>query len=156
SGLDPLQIRETLAVIKELGGKHTVLLSTHILSEVETICERVIIINAGRVNYRESLDTIAGQAIILVDVRGPAEQVTGAVEAVNGVSEVTLASRTDGVVSLEVRAQDNADPREAINQALSSRGWPVRRLERRRRKLEDAYFDVLRAQDPLKETGIQP
>src|SRR5947209_7041060 len=48
-GLDPVQIRETLALIKELGRKHTILLSTHILSEVEAVCERVIIINAGRV-----------------------------------------------------------------------------------------------------------
>ncbi|MFO0967256.1 MAG: ATP-binding cassette domain-containing protein [Gemmataceae bacterium] len=155
SGLDPYQIRETLALIKELGGKHTILLSTHILTEVETVCERAIIINAGRVNYSESLDTLEGQAVILLDARGPVEALTQTVEGVSGVSQVKVLSKQDGLVSLEVRTQDNADQREAVGQAVTARGWPVRRLERKRRKLEDAYFDVLRAQDPLKETGIQ-
>src|SRR5438093_128146 len=76
SGLDPLQIRETLALIKELGEKHTVLLSTHILSEVEAICERVIIINAGRVGLSQTLDEIESQAVIMVEARGPADQIT--------------------------------------------------------------------------------
>src|SRR5712692_8551546 len=57
-GLDPLQIRETLALIKELGEKHTILLSTHILSEVETICQRVIIINAGRIGLAAKMSEL--------------------------------------------------------------------------------------------------
>ena len=71
SGLDPLQIRETLSTIKELSGSHTVLLSTHILSEVEAICDRVIIINRGTLRWDGKLSALAGQAPVLVlEVRG--------------------------------------------------------------------------------------
>src|SRR5262245_63168831 len=63
AGLDPLQIRETLALIKELGQDHTILLSTHILSEVEAICERVIIINGGRIGLSQHLEELESQAV---------------------------------------------------------------------------------------------
>jgi len=75
AGLDPIQIRETLALIQELGENHTILLSTHILSEVEAVCERVIIINSGRIGASKSLDDLEAQSVILLEVRGPAEQV---------------------------------------------------------------------------------
>src|SRR5262245_459572 len=58
SGLDPVQINETLATIRELGGRHTVLLSTHILTEVEKVCERVIIIDKGRIKLDETMQSI--------------------------------------------------------------------------------------------------
>src|SRR5438876_5381713 len=71
AGLDPLQIRETLSLIKELGDQHTILLSTHILSEVEAVCERVIIINAGRIGFSQQMAEIESHAIIQLEVRGP-------------------------------------------------------------------------------------
>src|SRR5258708_6233879 len=71
SGLDPIQIRETLNLIRELGQKHTILLSTHILSEVEAVCERVIIISAGRIGYRRRLAGLESQTVTLLGVRGP-------------------------------------------------------------------------------------
>ena len=83
AGLDPIQIRETLALIKELGETHTILLSTHILSEVEAVCERVIIINAGRIGFSRTLADLESAALILLEVRGPADQVTGALAAGN-------------------------------------------------------------------------
>src|SRR3954470_622902 len=70
AGLDPLQIRETLATIRELAGNHTVLLSTHILSEVEEVCKRVIIISHGRIGLDEHLDRLGGDtAIITLEAR---------------------------------------------------------------------------------------
>src|SRR5207302_1873433 len=83
-GLDPLQIRETLALIKELGEHHTILLSTHILSEVETICERVIIINAGRVGLASSMSDLESGAVIVLEVRGPAGEVAAALKETDG------------------------------------------------------------------------
>jgi ABC-2 type transport system ATP-binding protein len=151
-GLDPVQIRETLALIKELGEKHTILLSTHILSEVEAVCNRVIIINMGRIGLSKGLADLENQAVILLEVRGPADQVTAAVRAVEGVSQVVpQKAPTDGVCGLEVRTRDNRDLREALSQQLASKGWPLRRLERRRRRLEDAFFEVLREHDPLRD-----
>src|SRR5205809_1361575 len=71
AGLDPLQIRETLSLIKELGEQRTVLLSTHILSEVEAVCERVIIIAAGKVGLSKTLAELEAESSTLLEVRGP-------------------------------------------------------------------------------------
>ncbi len=155
TGLDPMQIRETLALIKELGDKHTVLLSTHILPEVEAVCERVIIINAGRVNFSRSLSDIESQAVILVEARGPGDLVAEVLKGIQGVTGVASQGGEDGLASYSVHTSDNSDLRENIGKALTNRGWAIRRLDRKRGKLEDAFFDVLRAQDPLKEERIQ-
>jgi ABC-2 type transport system ATP-binding protein len=152
TGLDPLQIRETLALIKELGQTHTVLLSTHILSEVEAVCERVIIIANGRLGLSQRLDEIEAEKVVLVEVRGPTDDIRRAIQHVGGVADVHSKSSEDGLTSFEVRAaNEDADIREDVSKALSSKGWPIRRLERKTRRLEDAFFDVLRAQDPLKQ-----
>ena len=152
TGLDPLQIRETLALIKELGQTHTVLLSTHILSEVETICERVIIIANGRIGLSQRLDEIEAEKVVLVEARGPADQITKAIQHVGGVANVQSKAMDDGLSSFEIRTTiDDADVREDVSKAISSKGWAIRRLERKARRLEDAFFDVLRAQDPLKQ-----
>jgi ABC-2 type transport system ATP-binding protein len=150
AGLDPFQIRETLALIKQLGERRTVLLSTHILSEVETICERVILIDRGRVQLSAMLDELEAEAVILLEARAPSNEVTQTLRGLEGISEVAPEGQDDGWVSLEVQTRDNIDLREAVGSAVTGRGWPIRRLERKRRRLEDAYFDVLRAQDPLK------
>src|SRR5262249_59902423 len=84
AGLDPVQIRETLALIRQLGADHTVLLSTHILAEVEAICERVIIINAGRIGFSRTLADLEAQHVTVLEVRGPAEQVAGALRGTAG------------------------------------------------------------------------
>jgi ABC-2 type transport system ATP-binding protein len=151
SGLDPQQIRETLALIKELGGRHTVLLSTHILAEVEAICERVIIIDKGRIGLMQRLDEIEAHSAILMEVRGPAEQVTNTLRHVKGVASVQGRQLEEGLSTYEIRTSDDEDVREPLAQAIQQKGWPVRRLERKRRRVEDAFFDVLRAQDPLKQ-----
>jgi ABC-2 type transport system ATP-binding protein len=149
TGLDPLQIRETLALIKELGEQRTVLLSTHILSEVEAVCERVIIITAGRVGLSQMLDELESAALILLETRAPTDEVIRALEEVDGITSVASKGQDDGWASVEVHTRDNADLREAVGSAVSGRGWAIRRLERKRRRLEDAFFDVLRAEDPL-------
>ncbi len=153
SGLDPQQIRETLALIKELAGQHTVLLSTHILSEVEAICERVIIIDKGRIGLSQRLDEIEAVSAIVLEARGPADQVASTLRQVKGVVSVQGRPVEDGVASFEIRTTDDADLREALSQAVLQKGWPVRRLDRKRRRVEDAFFDVLRATDPLKQVA---
>jgi ABC-2 type transport system ATP-binding protein len=153
AGLDPIQIRETLALIRELGDNHTILLSTHILSEVEAVCERVIIINAGRIGFSQQLAQIEAHAVILLEVRGPADQVSSTLKGTQGVSQVVSKGAGEGFCGFEINTRDDADLRETIGQTLMQKGWHVRRLERQRRKLEDAFFAVLREEDPLKEHG---
>lgn len=153
AGLDPIQIRQTLALIQELGDSHTILLSTHILSEVEAICERVIIINAGRVSVARSLEELESETRIILEVRGPREQVTHLLRSLPGVLDVVTHELEDSLIRYEVSTETEADPREEMFFALAKKQWPVRRLERKRRRLEDAFFEVIRAEDPLKEAG---
>jgi gliding motility-associated transport system ATP-binding protein len=144
TGLDPLQIRETLNLIRELGEQHTILLSTHILSEVEAVCRRVIIINAGRIGLDKKLSELAtDEAVIVLEVRGPAEQVSNVLRTTDGVSQVALQPIGDGVVGFEIRTHEHRDLRETISQRMSKNGWTIRRLDLRRRTLEDHFVDVV-------------
>jgi ABC-2 type transport system ATP-binding protein len=153
AGLDPVQIRETLALIQELGESHTILLSTHILAEVEAICERVIIINAGRVGISRSLEELEKQALTVLEVRGPAQEVANALRNTDGVVNVTVRALADGLNRFDVRTQDGRDVREALARKVFEKGWALRRLEVQRRTLEEAFFDVLREENPLLGTG---
>jgi ABC-2 type transport system ATP-binding protein len=155
AGLDPLQIRETLALIKELGQEHTILLSTHILSEVEAICERVIIINAGRVGLSQDLDELEAQAVILMEVKGQADTIRNALREVQDVAQVTILGTDDGFGACEIKTRDNKDLREELSKAMNEKDWLVRRLDLRHRRLEDAFFDVLREEDPLKHAAAK-
>src|SRR3954469_11182374 len=93
-GLDPTQIRETRKLVKELGGDHTVMLSTHILPEVETVCDRAIIIAGGKIVAEGSPDELRAsrrmQARVLVECRGPAREVEQALSRVSGVGAVEV------------------------------------------------------------------
>src|ERR1700748_3333765 len=93
-GLDPAQIRESRKLIKQLGGDHTVILSTHILPEVEAVCDRAIIIAGGRIVAQGSPDELRAsrrmQARVLVECKGPAKEVETALSRVSGVSKVEI------------------------------------------------------------------
>lgn len=156
AGLDPLQIRETLALIKELGERRTVMLSTHILSEVEAVCERVIIIAAGKVGLSTTLAEIEEESSTLVEVQAPEAAVIATLRPLEHVKDVTAKPQDEGWVNVRVDTHGEADVRAAVAKALASHNWPLRRLERKRRRLEDAYFDVLRAQDPLQMEPAKP
>lgn len=150
AGLDPLQIRETLATIRELAGDHTVLLSTHILSEVEAVCERVIIISRGRIGLDERLDRLGDDtAVITLEARGPADQIANMLRQVDGVRKVVHQPTGDGLSSFEIRTAENADVRERIYERIAShQGWTIRKLDLRRRKLEDHFVEVVLRQEP--------
>jgi gliding motility-associated transport system ATP-binding protein len=151
SGLDPQQIRETLALLKELGESHTILLSTHILTEVEAICERVIVINSGRIGLDKPLAEIESENVILLEVRGPADQVTHLLQGMAGVTSLVAKTLEDNVSSIEIRASEEKDIREEVSKAIAAKHWVIRRLERKGRRLADAFFEVLRVADPLKQ-----
>jgi ABC-2 type transport system ATP-binding protein len=153
TGLDPLQIRETLHLIKDLGQKHTIILSTHILAEVEAVCRRVIIISAGRIGMDKQMADLANEAsFIVIEARGPAEQIAGVLKTTDGVAHVTSQPMGDGLASFEVRTHQEKDLREALSQRLGKNGWPIRKLDLRRRKLEDHFIEVvMREQSVLAE-----
>jgi ABC-2 type transport system ATP-binding protein len=143
SGLDPVQIAETLNTIKELGGGHTVLLSTHILSEVEKVCERVIIINKGRIKFDDTMRAIEGrEPTLVVEVRGPAAAVEGFLREQPEVAAV--AARPGGeLTTFELKTRDRKDVREELARRLLGKGWGVRRLDLRRESLENLFSAVV-------------
>lgn len=145
SGLDPVQIRETLNTIKSLAGTHTVLLSTHILSEVESICDRILIINKGRLKADVRLSQLAEQApTLIVEVRGPVREVTNFLEKADGVTGLKAKPLSENLTAFELAtAEKHSDMREDIASGLVKNGWSVRRLDLRRRTLEDLFMDVV-------------
>ncbi len=143
AGLDPLQIREVRALIRELGARHTILLSTHIMSEVEAVCSRVIIIARGQIAEDQPLDRLQGGSTIVLEARGPAEAVRSALLDSKGVERVEETGRDDGLVSFEIRAAGGADLREALGRRMTEEGWPLRRLDLRRVTLEDRFIQAV-------------
>jgi ABC-2 type transport system ATP-binding protein len=154
-GLDPLQIRETLSLIRELGEKRTIILSTHILSEIEAICQRVIIINWGRIGSDKRMsDLEKGEAIIL-EVAGPAGPIADVLRSTEGVAEVNQLDSTNGRAGFEIQTHHHRDLREMIAQRMAKNNWTIRHLSLRKRRLEDHFFDVMRQGDPLRRARIE-
>jgi len=148
SGLDPIQIRQTLETIKGLAGTHTILLSTHILSEVEAVCDRVIIISRGTIRWDGRLTRLAEQVPILVmEVRGPTEEIRRVIEQHAGVKKVTDRAMDDGVTLFEIEQERGQDLREPLGRKVFEKGYPIRRLDLRRKNLEALYTDVVLSRD---------
>lgn len=143
AGLDPIQIREVRSLIRELGDRHTILLSTHIMSEVEAICGRVIIIARGTIALDERLDRLQTAPAIILEARGKAEPIREVLRAVPGVERVVLLTSTDECASFEVATKNGIDLRETLGQRLVSNGWPLRHLDLRRDSLEERFVQAV-------------
>jgi ABC-2 type transport system ATP-binding protein len=145
AGLDPNQIIETRRLIKELGGDHTIILSTHILPEVSQTCHRVVIINKGKV---VAVDTPAnltsrlrGSETLYVQVDGNGADVVPVLQAVPGVSRVAPAS-TPGVTAFEVDSATGRDIRRELAATIVTRGWGLLELRPMRMSLEDIFLHL--------------
>ncbi len=148
-GLDPIQIRETLALIRELGEKRTILLSTHILSEIEAVCKRIIIISSGRLTSDRNLKEVEAASTINIEVNGPAPEVSNVLRAIDGVTGVHAERLTAGWISVDVQVRDHQDLREEIAKRISQSNWTIRQLTQRRRRLEEYFLDTVMRRDPL-------
>ncbi|MDB5311085.1 MAG: yxlF 4 [Gemmataceae bacterium] len=158
SGLDPVQIQETLNTIRELAGRHTVLLSTHILPEVEKVCERVIIINKGQIKFDDTLRSIAEREPVLqLEVRGPAEAVAAFLREQPEVANVTPHPLGSDLTAFDIQTKDRKDQREEMARRLGVKGWAIRRLDLKRASLEDVYTSVvLRQPEPAAPAEPEP
>jgi ABC-2 type transport system ATP-binding protein len=155
-GLDPGQKQEALAMLKELGRDHTIMLSSHMLTEVESIAQRIIILRRGRLGLAKKLSELEVDAVVLLEVRGPAEQVAKALRSVAGVASVSVRGADDGVTAYDVRPQGGADPREEIARAVTAQGWTLRRLDLRRRGLQDRWNEINNLDDALLKRSPAP
>jgi ABC-2 type transport system ATP-binding protein len=154
AGLDPLQIREVRDLIRELGERHTILLSTHILSEVEAVCRRVIIIARGRIALDDQLANLQRQSAIVLEARGAADSIRGALQTIPGVERVVVARREGDYGWFEVHTRGAQDLREAISQKLVTNGWPLRQLDLRRSSLEERFTQTV-TRDTLADAQVE-
>jgi ABC-2 type transport system ATP-binding protein len=142
-GLDPSQIREARRLIGELAGDHTVLLSTHILQEVEMICQRVIIVARGKIVAQgtpEELKNRAGSGV-RVEVRGPSDQVQSAINSIAGVERAELL-QGGPVSTFNVRGKTSPELREQIAAVISQRGWSLREMRQEGASLEEFFVRI--------------
>ncbi len=145
-GLDPNQIRSVRELIKNLGRHHTVLISTHILSEVEMTCSRVMILNAGKIVASDAPENLRSRLRAAGDARlearvpdaGDAAAALGTVEGVKAVEVVSEGEWSE----FRMTVADGADPREAVWKLTGDRRWAVRELSRNRATLEDAFAEI--------------
>ena len=143
AGLDPIQIREVRALIRELGDRHTILLSTHIMSEVEAVCGRVIIIARGKIAVDDRLDRLRSESSIILEARGPADAMRRGLEIIPGVEHV-VQSRLEGeYATFEIHTKNGSDLREELAQRVVQNGWPLRQLDIRRTTLEDRFIQAV-------------
>ncbi len=149
TGLDPVQQEETLSAIRGLGGRHTVLFSSHHLPDVEKVCERVIIIDRGRVRYDDTLANIRSAAPTYVfEVRGPEAKAQAVLAGHAGVSDVAVTPGAEADLAVfTVRTDHGHDLREPLARRLVEQGLGVRRVEVKRPNLEDTFMRVVFQRD---------
>lgn len=143
-GLDPIQVRKVRELIQQIGKNRTVILSTHILSEVEMMCDRVIIMHQGKIVAQDTMANLreSAERTFICEVRAAASAVEPVLRGVAGVAEVHV-NEEDGWTRAEVRAQDRtADVRLGISEAVRARGWALRELHAHTRSLEDVFVEV--------------
>jgi ABC-2 type transport system ATP-binding protein len=137
-GLDPIQIREIRKLIKDLGQNHSVILSSHILPEIQAVCSRVMIIARGRVVYNESVEATRGTAVgaITLSLRRPPEA-----SAISGIVGVRRVQSLDAG-RFRVEHDEGADPREALAEAASRGNWGLYELSAQARTLEEIFVEL--------------
>jgi ABC-2 type transport system ATP-binding protein len=146
AGLDPKQIIETRQLIKGLAGRHTVILSTHILPEASKTCQRVVVINAGKIVAVGTPDELTrrlqGFETILLTVEGLAAEVTRKLQRVGGVNQVEARDASDGRVTYEVHAEKGKDVRAELARAVVESGWKLYELKTSGLSLEDIFLKL--------------
>jgi len=146
AGLDPKQIIETRQLIKQLAGDHTIILSTHILPEVSQTCQRVIIINNGRVVAVDTPDNLTarlrGSETMYVQVDASGADAASALTRIAGVTRVAESDRHDGAVGYEVDSEQGRDIRRELARAVVSNGWGLLELRPLRMSLEEVFLSL--------------
>ena len=146
AGLDPKQIIETRQLIKELAGTHTIILSTHILPEVSQTCERVVIINKGKmvaVDTPQNLTAkLRGSETIYLQLDSMGQDAAAALRNVPGVTGVVAADSNDGLSGYEVTAESGRDLRRDLARTVVMQNWGLLELRHARMSLEDIFLSL--------------
>lgn len=148
NGLDPKQIIDIRNLIRELGRERTIILSTHILSEVKAVCDRILIINEGKIVADEKTENIEGalrgNRRIVIRIDGPAASVLSAIKKINGVVYAEISQKfEDGSAVFIVESKNTIDVRKPIFYMLAQNSWPILSLEFAGANLEDIFISVV-------------
>ena len=146
-GLDPKQIIEIRTLIKHLSKKHTVILSSHILPEVQSVCERIVIINKGIIVADDTAanlsNQLSGEHRLIARIAGPEETVFRAISGISGVKLVTsLGIRESGSVDFQIETEQGRDVRKPLFTLLADRRWPLMALDSGEMTLEDIFLKL--------------
>ena len=151
NGLDPSQIRSFRELIKELAENHTILISTHILSEVELTCDRVLIINKGQMignnTPLELSEKIKSSTTISLELKSQDHDIRDIISNISGIRKVTLEKEEDDWKFFRIRVDYGNDLREEIMNSGNKRNWLIREIHYQRSNLEDAYIEMIQNKD---------
>jgi len=144
-GLDPRQIIEIRNLIRDLGQDRTLILSSHILQEVSHVCERVVIIDGGRIVAADTLEKLLGGAgerrVLTARAAGPEKGVLQVVKGITGVRDATVLNPVEAeCAEIEITLAPGADPRKNISTALHRAGYPIVMLKPQETTLEDIFL----------------
>ncbi|HEY9059138.1 MAG TPA: ATP-binding cassette domain-containing protein [Pseudobacteroides sp.] len=148
-GLDPKQIIEIRNLIKALGREHSIILSSHILPEVSAVCERVVIINKGRISAVDTPENLSkamdADARYTVAVAGPEESVKDIIKGLHGVNKVeTTSTKNSDISSFVIESIREADIRKPMFFELAKAGYPIMELKAMDMSLEDVFLQITR------------
>jgi ABC-2 type transport system ATP-binding protein len=162
SGLDPKQIIEIRELLKNLAGEHTIILSTHILSEVEHSCERVIIINGGKLVAIDSVSNLTNRlrgseaVSVVVDSAGGAPNPTDVqqrLEQVSGVSRVVMKESKDSRLAFEVESLQGRHIRADLARTVVNSGWGLNEMRPVGLSLEEIFLQLTASEQKAAEPG---
>lgn len=154
-GLDPKQIIEIRSLLRALAKERTIILSTHILSEVQAVCDRIVVINAGKIIADEKtgkLSEAIGQSNrFRVKVSGPAREVSNLLKNIHGVTKVTQDGAREGdAFPFIVEYSGSVDIRKMMFRALAEKGWPILAMEGVDISLEDMFVKLIDGEEGVK------
>ena len=157
-GLDPKQINEIRDLIKGLKQKHTVILSSHILSEVSAVCDYVLIISHGKLVASDTPENLgklaAGSNNLNLLVKGQKDTIRAALEAVEGVKEVTVKkSPEEGVYAITVGTEENMDVREKVFYSMVNASCPILEMQSKKVSLEEIFLELTESEKKDKDAS---
>lgn len=155
-GLDPKQIIEIRTLIKRLGKNHTVILSSHILSEIQAVCDRIVIINKGQLVADGTADELANSMTndhkMIAQIEGPREEVYKAVRTLPDVVSVLAdMQRGENVYDYEIEAKPGVDIRKPLNKLIMEKGWYLLMLQPNMLTLEDVFLKIVTGEHEMRQ-----
>lgn len=146
-GLDPKQIIEIRTLIRKLGKNHTVILSSHILSEVQAVCDKIIVINEGKVVANDTEEhlsqKLSGEHKLTANIQGDKDKIVRAMQGIKGVEKVICdASHKDGVNGIRIEAKEGVDIRRDVFETVVKNGWYMLELKTSELSLEDIFLKL--------------